>query len=324
MGTAPGIPRAGSDLLVRPLRTDELAEADTIWRLAFGTFLGLSDPLSFRGDASPVRTRYLADPTASFAAELGGELVGTNFAVNWGSVGFFGPLSVRPDLWSRGIAQRLVEPALEAFERWGTRHAGLFTIAHSPKHLALYQKFGFWPRFLTAIMAKPVGPVDSRTEWSAYSALPAARQRACLEECRELADAVHKGLDLSLEIQATARHDFGETVLLRDAGNLAGFAVCHCGPDTEAGSGTCYVKFGAVRPEPDAEASFARLLEACEALAAGRGLPRLAVGVNTARREAYRRMLGSGFRTDVQGVAMDRPDEAGYNRPDTYVIADWR
>ena len=25
---------------------------------------------------------------------------------------------------------------------------------HSPKHLGLYQKFGFWPRFLTAIMAK--------------------------------------------------------------------------------------------------------------------------------------------------------------------------
>jgi hypothetical protein len=26
--------------------------------------------------------------------------------------------------------------------------------APSPKHLGLYQRFGFWPRFLTAIMAK--------------------------------------------------------------------------------------------------------------------------------------------------------------------------
>ena len=35
-------------------------------------------------------------------------------------------------------------------------------------------------------------------------------------------------------------------------------------------------------------------------------------------------MLAYGFRTDVQGLAMDRPDEAGYNRPGVYVIDDWR
>jgi hypothetical protein len=35
-------------------------------------------------------------------------------------------------------------------------------------------------------------------------------------------------------------------------------------------------------------------------------------------------MLASGFRTDVQGLAMDRPDEAGYNRPGVYIIDDWR
>ena len=53
-------------------------------------------------------------------------------------------------------------------------------------------------------------------------------------------------------------------------------------------------------------------------------MPRLVAGVNTSRREAYRAMLACGFRTDVQGLAMDRPDEAGYNRPGVYVIDDWR
>ena len=119
MGPASGSPRAETDLRIRPLRADELSVADAVRRLAFGTFLGLPDPMSFRGDASPVRTRYLADPTGSFAAELGGELVGTNFVVDWGSVGFFGPLSVRPDFWDRGIAQRLVEVVLDAFARRG-------------------------------------------------------------------------------------------------------------------------------------------------------------------------------------------------------------
>jgi len=323
MGAAPATPRAESDLLIRPLRADDLPAADAIRRLAFGTFLGLPDPMSFEGDASSVRTRYLIDSSGSFAAELDGELVATNFAADWGSVGFFGPLTIHPDVWGRGIAQRLVEVVLEAFARRGTRHVGLFTFAHSPKHLALYQKFGFWPRCLTAIMIKPVSAVAPPADWSAYSDLPARRQRACLEECRELADAVHPGLDLSLEITATAQHRFGETVLLRDGSALVGFAVCHCGPNTEAGSGRCYVKFGAVRPGPDAEASFPRLLAACEALAATQGLSQLAAGVNTARREAYRHMLGSGFRIDVLGVAMDRPDEAGYNRPGAYIIDDW-
>src|SRR5918994_856979 len=87
----------------------------------------------------------------------------------------------------RRIAQHLVEAALEAFTRRGTRHVGLLTFAHSPKHLALYQKFGFWPGFTTAIMTKAVGPVDPGTDWSAYSDLPAGRQRACLEDCRDLA-----------------------------------------------------------------------------------------------------------------------------------------
>jgi predicted N-acetyltransferase YhbS len=311
------------DLLIRPLQVGDLRAADAIRRLAFGTFLGLPDPMSFEGDANPVRTRYLIDPDGCFAAEVDGELVGTNFATDWGSVGFFGPLTIHPDSWGRGIAQRLVATALKAFAQRGTQHVGLFTFAHSPMHLALYQKFGFWPRFTTAIMAKPVGAVDSGGNWSAYSELPAARQRACLEACRDLAEAVHPGLDLGREISATAQHRFGETVLLWDGDTLAGFAVCHCGSDTEAGSGRCYIKFGAARPGPEAERSFAGLLAACDAMAAARGLARLTAGVNTARREAYRQMLECGFRTEAQGVSMDQPDEAGYNRPGTYVIDDW-
>jgi predicted N-acetyltransferase YhbS len=309
---------------IRQLQIDDLPAADAIRRLAFGTFLGLPDPTTFRGDASPVRTRYLADPSGSFAAEVDGELVGSNFAVDWGSAGFFGPLSVHPDFWNRGIAQRLVEASLETFAQRGIRHVGLFTFAHSAQHLMLYQKFGFWPRFLTLIMAKPVAPASTEIAWSAYSRLAEAEREACLADCRTLVETCYGGLDLGLEIRATARHHFGETVLLRDGDTLAGFAVCHCGPDTEAGSGNCYVKFGAVRPGLDVEVSFARLLAACEALALAQGMARLVAGVNTARREAYRAMLVAGFRTEVQGLAMDRPDEPGYNRPGVAIIDDWR
>ena len=83
--------------------------------------------------------------------------MGSNFATRWGSVGFFGPLTIRPDLWDRGIGARLVEAVTASFDEWGTRHAGLFTFAQSAKHVGLYQKYGYWARFLTAIMSAPVG-----------------------------------------------------------------------------------------------------------------------------------------------------------------------
>src|SRR5262245_16366626 len=91
-----------SIVTVRPLREDDLSTADHVMRLAFGTFLGLPDPESFMGDADYISTRWRADPSAAFAAEVEGALVGSNFATNWGSVGFFGPLTVHPDNWDRG------------------------------------------------------------------------------------------------------------------------------------------------------------------------------------------------------------------------------
>ncbi len=117
---------------------------------------GLSVPLMFMGDAGYVRTRWMADPASAFAAEVDGELAGSNFATRWGSVGFFGPASVRPDLWDKGVGVSRVEPVMDRFAEWGIEHAGLFTWSHSPKHTYLYQRFGFWARFLTAIMSKSV------------------------------------------------------------------------------------------------------------------------------------------------------------------------
>jgi hypothetical protein len=50
----------------------------------------------------------------------------------------------------------------------------------------------------------------------------------------------------------------------------------------------------------------------------------LAAGVNLARLDAYREMLQAGFRTTTQGVAMQRNADPGYNRPDVFLLDDWR
>jgi GNAT superfamily N-acetyltransferase len=313
------------ELTIRPLYERELSEADRIVRVAFGTFLSLPNPETFMGDADVLWTRWKADPMRVFAAEVDGEVAGTNVASNWGSVGFFGPLTIRPDLWDQGIAQRLMQPVLERFSVWGTRHTGLFTFAHSPKHIHLYEKSGFCARFLTPIMSKAVAPHTSPVaHWSTCSQLNESERGEYVAACRELTDVIYAGLDLTREMQAVQQQRLGDTVLLLDDTHLLGFAVCHCGAGTEAGGGVCYVKFGAVRPGPAAGQHFTQLLGACEAFTEAAGMSWVTAGVNMGCDEAYRHMLKNGFRTDMIGIAMQRPNEPGYHRPDAYVISDWR
>jgi hypothetical protein len=47
---------------------------DRTYRLAFGTFVSLHDPMQFSGDADPIRTRFRADPSVALAIEVNGEL----------------------------------------------------------------------------------------------------------------------------------------------------------------------------------------------------------------------------------------------------------
>jgi hypothetical protein len=280
--------------------------------------------MEFYPDRDYVRTRYLADPSAALAAEVEGKFVGSNFVANWGSVGFFGPLTIRPDYWDRGVAKRLLEPTMQIFEKWGTKHTGLFTFGHSAKHVGLYQKFGFWPRFLTAIMSMDVGRKADAQGWMRYSELSEAERVECLRTAAELTNAIYDGLDVGSEIRAVAAQELGDTVLLSDKSGLAGFALCHCGADTEAGNDTCYIKFAAVQPGRKTAQLFNRLLNACDSFAASRQLKRMEAGVNLGRQKAYQQMLARGFRTAFQGVTMHKPNEPGYSRSGVYVIDDWR
>jgi GNAT superfamily N-acetyltransferase len=312
------------DVSVRPLREDDLPVADRVFRLAFSTFLGLPDPQAFLGDVDTVRARWRAEHVSAFGAEIDGELVGSVFVTNWGSLGFFGGLTIRPDLWDRGLASHLMAPTMACFATWGTRHAGLLTFADSPKHVHLYQKFGFWPRSLTAVLSKPVPAAPPTTEWVSYATLPEGNRSESIRAAKELTNGLLDGLDVTGEIRAVHAQNLGDTILVWDGAGLTGFAVCHCGPGTEAGSGVCYVKFGAVRPGPKAADDFDRLLDACEGVAASQGVSRLVAGCNMAREAAYRALLARGFRADLLGVAMHRPNEPGHSRPNLYIIDDWR
>ena len=75
---------------VSPLKQNELEEAHRIPRLAFGTFLGMPDPLQFMGDRNLISPRFRSIHVKVLAARDNGRLIGTNVVTCWGSFGFFG------------------------------------------------------------------------------------------------------------------------------------------------------------------------------------------------------------------------------------------
>jgi GNAT superfamily N-acetyltransferase len=306
------------------LRESELDEASRIMRLAFGTFLGLPDPMQFMGDREMLRPRWRARNTRFLAARVDGRLVGTNVLTRWGSFGFFGPLTVLPEYWDKGVARRLMENAVKVFDGWGVRHSGLFTFPHSAKHIGLYNKSGYWPGYLTALMKHtPTAKASNGNPPVLLSTLKKSQREEAIKACARLTGRIDKGLDLSEEIRAALTQGAGDVVLAYTRSTLDAFALCLTGPGSEGGAKLCYVKFGAARTGDGAGARFDRLLDAVDEFALARGIE-VEAGVSLARRDAFTRMRGHGFRTMMQGVALHRPHGHAFNRADVYVMDDWR
>ena len=322
-----GAPRLSDRVTIRELKAEELDEAERIVRLAFGTFLQITDPLANPTESQGIAHRFRNNSRNVLAAELDGKLAGTNVMTRWGSFAYFGPLTVRPELWDSGIASKLLEATVRIFNQWGVLSSGLFTFADSPKHLGLYHKFGFYPRFLNAVMSKEVkasAPRSNIAPFTTFSSLDASEKANFLRDCRKLTFVLFQGLDLTSEITLVDDQKLGDTVILREGTSLSAFAVCQSGAKTEAGKEKCSVKFGAAKIGAGAEKRFEILLLALQAFAADRAAAKLETGVNLSHASVYDQLLKNGFRTLFQGVEMQRPNMPSIDREDTFVLDDLR
>ncbi len=311
-------------LTIRPMVPADVAEAERITRIAFGTFFGVPDPTKFRGDGEAVSGRHHANPHGAFVGELDGRPVASGMVMDWGSVAVLGPLAVDPGHWGKGIAHRMMTPMVDYLDQRDFDFTGLFTHPQSSSHIRLYEQFGFWMRRITGVMMKPVQASTASPGYTLFSDLDDAGYENALAECGTLAGGLHPGLDLSREIRTVTELGLGDTLMLRRDGAPAGFAICHHGAGSEASSARLLVKFGMVKNDEGGNALFKSLLASCEALAARRGAPEIAAGANSERTAAYRLMQEAGFRTTMNGVIMMRADQPGYNRANSLVIDDWR
>jgi GNAT superfamily N-acetyltransferase len=308
---------------LRPLVAEDRPAAERINRAAFGKFFGV-DPLGFRPGADVIGPRWRAWPEAGLALELDGALAAVALMMDWGSVCILGPITVDPEHWDKGLARRLMPSLIELVDRKPFSFTGLFTHPQSPKHIRLYESFGFSMQRITAVMAKPVAPAAGPLDSVVLSSLGTPARESAIASVRELTDQVFPGLDLGREIRTVAALNIGETIVLEEQDRAAAIAICHHGARSEASEGQLFIKFAAARGGDGGGACFLRLLEECERLAAARGAARLIAGTNCGRANAYRLMQDCGYRTIMNGVAMMRPAAEGYNTADKFVIDDWR
>jgi hypothetical protein len=230
-------------------------------------------------------------------------------------------------LWGQGIAQKLLDRVMAYFANKPITHAGLTTFPQSPKHIALYRKFGYFPRFLTALVSAQTNddrPAVSSKIWTTFHSLSLPDKTAFLERARAICNAIYEGLDLSKEIEVVERLGTGDTIIVYDDDAIQAFAVCHHGAGSEADNGVCYIKFAATAPGSSVSANFSTLLDACFQFASSCGAEKLFGGVSTAREEAHDLLLSKGFRIDGLSVFMHKPNEPGYCRPGVFVMDDWR
>ena len=247
------------------------------------------------------RYRLHLDPAGCHVAIKEGQLVGANFSVLRGTLGWFGPLAVRPDAQGHGIAQRLVNECLRSFEYRGARLIGLETLASSPQHIHLYQKLGFRPSW-TGIGYR--GEV-SRVQMPANVTIDADAPPL---------DYVYRGYDASGDAVTTRAEQVGVTLR---AG--AGFAVCHVVPTLWAEPTITYVPLIAA---PDREI-FASLLRAIDAVSSEHGKVQVitqAPGSAWATQDA---LIEHGYKPGGAALRMKRGERLDYDAGSFFYCDDW-
>lgn len=90
------------DVVVRPLDAANVDAAEDVFRDAFSTVLGAG----VHRDIELLRTRFRARHTTTLGAFADDAVVGSTVVTRWGSVAYFGPLSVTPKWWGEGICGR--------------------------------------------------------------------------------------------------------------------------------------------------------------------------------------------------------------------------
>ena len=335
----PGLDSQGRSPLIkiRRVRKGDLSKVRDVMEQAFGDFFERqvgTRPRQVFGGAQYVHHRWLMEPWGCFVAEEGdGKIVGAAVAVMWGTIGLVGPMAVLTNYQNQDIGQQLLTACQEFFDENKATLQGVCTYPYSPKHLILYQKFGYRPKGLVVITGKPLARREivhaTRTAKPGlairrYSTLEEAKKKQAMQKIRRMTNAFWRGMDLGKEVEIVDGLTLGDTLLLEKGREVIGFAVCHLPPNSEAPHGCAYVKFLAIDPRQKKPEHLHALLGAVEEMAGAAQLQRVVAPAYTYYWTAYQTLLERGYHVDFTMVRMKRGKQEDYEDPSDLVLDDWR
>lgn len=270
-------------------------------------FAGLVEKMSGRRPTGPLfsplmaRYRLALDPQGCHVAIAGGEVAGVNFSVLRGTLGWFGPLAVRPELQGVGIAQALVSECIRSAQGRGMRLMGLETLANSPQHIHLYQKLGF------------------RSSWTGVnyhgeareSRLPAAIET---EGKAPKLDHLYSGFDATPDVVTTRSTGAGVALTCGE-----GIAICHTENTLWVDPSMAYVPL-IVAPD---RATFDILIRGAEAVARQRGMTGVSTHVPGSSWATQEALLERGYRPGGATLRMKSGENLDYDSGPTYYCDDW-
>ena len=218
-----------------PARVEDIAELNRVFSDAFTEryrrdgMVGVRVPF-----LNPSIWRYAiedADGGAMLWRDEQGDIGAFNIAHCSGTEGWMGPLAVRSECQGAGNGKAVVRAGVEWLRAHGATVIGLETMPRTMDNIGFYSRLGFAPGRLTLTMTLDAANADRHA--SLLGRLSAREKEETVEECRALLGATLPGYDFSREILLTDALSLGDTVLLRERGALAGFALCHTVPLVE-------------------------------------------------------------------------------------------
>ncbi len=221
-----------------------------------------------------------------------GHVAAFNIAHRSGTEGWMGPLAVRPDRQGSGVGKTIVRTAVDWLVEQGVSTLGLETMPRTVENIGFYARLGFLPGYLTVTMTNDIA-TRGRPAPTLLSQRSGGAADQVLAAARRLVTSLAKGYDFTREILLTAELGLGDLSLVEGDDGLAALVLWHSTPLAEG------------RPKDEVRVlklaardvrAFDAAVAATEAAAARVGIRRVAIRCQTRYGDAFRRLIGRGYR----------------------------
>ena len=262
---------------------------------------------------NPLVWRYAIEDAGDGAMvwrDADGHLVAFNMVHRSGTEGWMGPLAVRPDRQGQGLGSVMVRTGIDWLRSQGATTIGLETMPRTVDNIGFYSRLGLVPAHLTVTLVHDV-PRRPTIGGGELLSAAGAQAEARLAECRRLTEALAPGVDFTRELALTRELAIGDTILVRDGGSLAAFALWH---STPLAAGRPKDELRVLKLVARDAAGFDRMLDALPAAASAERVGRVAVRCQTEFVAAYQRLVSRGYRvhwTDLRMLLPGHPPRAG-------------